>query len=197
MNRRNALRKTAVLAGSAAVAPSLLAILSSCTQTSRMEWVPQFLTEDQAEFVSAFVDTLLPRTETPGGLDVKTDIFLDAVFANTYNIKQQAAISEEINTFNNNCKATHGKVFADLSTSQKEEVFKNAEANSAKFNGSVWGTGVGDQEPVSFYRRLKSMALWGYFSSEEIGKNYLSYDPIPGEYRGCMPIDEVGYTWSL
>jgi hypothetical protein len=68
---------------------------------------------------------------------------------------------------------------------------------SPKFAPKVWGTGVGPQEPVGFYRDLKSAVLYAYFSSEEIGKNVLSYDPIPGEYRGCMPLSEVGNTWSL
>ncbi len=129
MNRRTALRKTTLLTASVLGAPTLATLLQSCREQERLSWEPQFLSPDQARFVSAFVDFLLPQTETPGGLDVKTD---------------------------------------------------------------------GEQEPVGFYRQLKSMALWGYFSSEEIGMKHLNYDPIPGEYRGCIPLDEVGgKNWSL
>ncbi|WP_332910774.1 gluconate 2-dehydrogenase subunit 3 family protein [Algoriphagus boritolerans] len=42
------------------------------------------LAEDQARFITAFVDFLLPKTETPGGLDVKADIFIDSIYAKTY-----------------------------------------------------------------------------------------------------------------
>ncbi len=197
MNRRNALRKTAILAGTAAVAPSLLSLLQSCKEQSRLNWQPVFLSEDQARFISAFVDTILPKTETPGALDVKTDIFIDLVYAKVYDKKAQENVVAEIEKFNATCKERFGDVFADLSPEDKAAMLKAADAESGKFNGNVWGTAVGKQEPVGFYRSLKSMTLSGYFSSEEIGKNYLSYDPIPGEYLGCIPLSDVGNSWSL
>lgn len=197
MNRRNALRKTALLAGSAVAVPTLFSLLQSCKEQNRLEWTPVFLGEDQARFISAFVDTLLPRTDTPGALDVKTDIFLDLVFAKTYDAKAQENVVAEINKFNEECKKSHGKVFADLKEEDRMAVFKNMEAVSPKFNPKVWGTAVGEQKPVGFYRSLKSMTLWSYFSSEEIGTKHLNYDPVPGEYRGCVPLSEIGNTWSL
>ena len=27
---------------------------------------------------------------------------------------------------------------------------------------------------------------------EQVGKNVLHYDPVPGRYDGCVPIDQVG-----
>lgn len=197
MNRRNALRKTALLAGSAVAAPSLFSLLQSCKQQNRLEWTPVFLNEDQARFISSFVDTILPKTDAPGALDVKADIFLDLVFAKTYDKKAQENVVSEIDTFNANCKSNHGKVFADLSSEDKKAVLQKAESETGKFNPSVWGTAVGKQEPIGFYRSLKSMTIWAYFSSEEIGLNYLSYDPVPGEYKGCIPLSDVGNTWSL
>ncbi|WP_304516730.1 gluconate 2-dehydrogenase subunit 3 family protein [Cecembia rubra] len=197
MNRRNALKKSALLAGSAIAVPSLFSLLQSCKQQNRLDWAPVFLSEDQAKFISAFVDTLLPRTETPGALDVKTDIFLDLVFAKTYDTKAQENVVNEIKKFNEECKQRHGKVFADLNMEERMAVFKNKEAESPKFNPKVWGTAVGEQKPVGFYRSLKSMTLWGYFSSEEIGVKHLNYDPVPGEYRGCVPLSEIGNAWSL
>lgn len=197
MNRRDALRKTALFAGSAVAAPTMLSLLQSCAKQDRLTWVPQFLQENQARFISAFVDFLLPKTETPGGLDVKADVFIDLVYAKTYDEVGQKNVVAEINKFNEDCKATYGKVFAELGSEDKSACFKGHEAKSPKFVPKVWGTGVGTQEPVGFYRSLKSTVLWAYFSSEEIGKNVLSYDPIPGEYKGCIPLSEVGNSWSL
>ena len=80
---------------------------------------------------------------------------------------------------------------------QKVFNFEKAEENSGQFGSGVWGTTVGNPEPVTFYRSLKSTALWGYFTSQEIGENVLNYDPIPGGYNGCIPLSEVGNKWSL
>ncbi|OOG74250.1 gluconate 2-dehydrogenase subunit 3 family protein [Algoriphagus sp. A40] len=197
MNRREALKKSALALGTAVGAPTLLSLLQSCAKQDRLTWTPQFLSEDQARFISAFVDFLLPKTETPGGLDVKADIFLDLVYAKTYDEAGQKNVVAEIEKFNAECKAKFGKVFAELSPEDKTACLKEHEANSPKFAPKVWGTAVGTQEPVGFYRGLKSSVLWAYFSSEEIGKNVLSYDPVPGEFKGCIPLSEVGNTWSL
>jgi hypothetical protein len=197
MNRRDALRKTALFAGSAVAAPTILSLFQSCAKQDRLTWQPVFLNEDQARFISAFVDTILPKTATPGALDVKTDIFMDLVFAKTYNKEAQDKLVAEIEKFNADCKSSHGDVFADLSPEDKTACLKAAEAISPKFNPKVWGTAVGTQEPVGFYRSLKAMAISAYFSSEEIGKNVLSYDPIPGEYLSCIPLSDVGNNWSF
>lgn len=197
MNRRDALKKSALALGAAAGAPTLLSLLQACANTDRLTWTPQFLNEDQARFISAFVDFLLPKTETPGGLDVKADVFIDLMYAKTYDEAGQKQVVADIEKFNADCKAKFGNVFAELSPEDKTACLKDQEANSPKFAPKVWGTGVGPQEPVGFYRSLKSTVLWAYFSSEEIGKNVLSYDPVPGEFRGCIPLSEVGNTWSL
>ncbi len=197
MNRRDALKKSALFAGSAIAAPTLLSLLQSCAKQDRLTWTPQFLSEDKAVFISSFVDFLLPKTDTPGGLDVKSDMFIDSVYAKTYDEAGQKNVNAEIEKFNSDCKAKYGSVFAELSAEDKTACFKDHEANSPKFPKNVWGTAVGPNEPVGFYRGLKSMSLWAYFSSEEIGKNVLSYDPIPGEYLGCIPVSDVGNSWSL
>ena len=139
----------------------------------------------------------MPRTETPGALDVKVDMFLDKVFAETYDAEAQQDIRAQMAEFNKECQQQFGNPFVHLKASEREAMLKSAEANSGKFNGSVWGTAVGKQEPVGFYRSIKSMAIWAYFTSEEMGEKVLSYDPIPAEFDGCKPLDEVGNRWSL
>lgn len=197
MNRRDALRKTGLLAGATLTAPTLLALLQSCQSEPRIDWEPEFLTAEEAIFVSSFVDTLLPRTDTPGALDVKADIFMDKVWARTSTAEGQEATRRNIAEFNASCRESHGNSFAELSAADRVAVCMAAETTSPTYNGGVWGTAVGKQEPVGFYRSLKSMVIWAYSTSESIGTEVLSYDPVPGEYIGCLPLNEVGNKWSL
>jgi glucoside 3-dehydrogenase (cytochrome c) hitch-hiker subunit len=38
----------------------------------------------------------------------------------------------------------------------------------------------------------------GYFTSEQVGRNVLHYDPVPGRYEACIPIDQVGRrNWTI
>jgi hypothetical protein len=197
MNRRNALRNTGLLTGGTVLAPSLLALLQSCQAASRPDWQPQFLTEDEARFITAFIDTLLPATDTPGGLDVKTDIFLDKVFAEAYAPEAQEQLRADMAAFNANAEEKYGAPFAELNADDRAAVFRAAEADSGKFNGQVWGTTVGDEPPIGFYRSLKLMVIGAYLSSEQVGKDVLQYDPIPGGYEGCRPLEAGERRWSL
>ncbi len=197
MNRRDAIKNTALLGGTAALSTSLLGLLQSCQAQPRIDWEPKFLSVDQAQLVSALVDTILPTTDTPGGLDVNVDVFIDLVFHKMYDEAGQKQVVTDMEAFDENCKNTFGKSFAQLDVEQKKTVLQEAEANSPKSGRGVWGMTVEKTEPTGFYRSLKSMAVWGYCSSEEIGKNVLNYDPIPGPYQGCIPLSDVGKVYSL
>lgn len=197
MDRRTALRKTAMLAGTAVATPGLFSLLQSCQQQPRLNWQPAILSQEQAGLISSLVDTLLPETKTPGGLDMKVDIFIDAAIYQLFDKAGQKTIKSEIDAFDAECKKKHGDYFALLDEEDRSKFLKEKERESPKYNGKVWGTAVGVQQAVGFYRSMKSMILWGYFSSEEIGKNVLSYDPIPGHYRGCIPLSDVDNSWSL
>ena len=197
MKRREALKKTALLGGSAAVSTSLITLLQSCQQQPRLSWQPAFLSLDHARLVSSLVDSILPATDTPGGLDVKVDMFIDLVYNNMFDQAGQQQIVAQLDQFNSKCAARFGKAYHELDNEQKQAILQAEESESPKFNGSVWGTAVGEQDPVGFYRAFKSLAVWAYCTSEEIGKEVLNYDPIPGEYQGCIPFSEAGRVWSL
>lgn len=197
MDRRKAIQRTGQLAVTAILMPSMLSLLQSCQKENRLDWQPEFLKEDEAKTISNLVDMILPRTKTPGALDVKVDIFIDKVFAQTYDAVKQENIRAEIAAFNADCKKTFGNIFIDLNKADKIKVLQEAESSSVKINPGVWGASVGEQKPVGFYRNMKSMAIWAYFTSEEIGEKVLGYDPVPGSYEPCKPLSEIGNRWSL
>lgn len=197
MGRRSALKKTGLLAGIAVAMPSILSILQACNDEPRLTWQPKFFTEVEAKTIGGIVDMILPRTDTPGALDVNVDVFIDKIIAQTYDAESQEHMRKEITSFNADCEANYGAVFINLDKAKRIEVLKAAEKNSEKFNPGIWGKTIGDQEPIGFYRALKSTAIWAYSTSEKVGKNVLSYLPIPGVYEGCKPVSEVGNRWSL
>jgi hypothetical protein len=44
----------------------------------------------------------------------------------------------------------------------------------------------------------RDYTIFGYYSSEKVGKEVLNYDPIPGGFDPCVPLDELGgKSWSL
>ncbi len=197
MKRRQALKNTILSAGSFAATPTILSLLQSCQNQPRLSWTPLFFTDGEARLISAIVDRWLPKTETPGALDVNVDVFLDTFFTKVFNEEGKKMIRTEIASFNDRSRREAGDDFIFLSQKEQEDLMRKYESETAKFNPGIWGTAVGDQEPVGFYRQLKSMTLWAYYSSEAVGKNILNYDPIPGEWKACIDVSEVGNSWTL
>ena len=200
MTRRRLLRSVSFLTGGTAVAPAALAtLLQGCTADAERGWTPAYFTAEEADFLGAYVDTLLPRTDTPGGLDVGVDVFIDKVMAlTTADPTADSPLRQGIREFEASAKTAHGAAFAKLEAAQRGELFAAAEERSPRYNPQVWGTAVGEEPPIDFYRSLKSMALWAYLSSETIGTEVLNYDPVPGGYDGDIALESVGgRAWSL
>jgi len=197
MDRRKVLKKTGLFAGALIAAPSILSLLQSCKKEARLDWQPLFFKESEARTISTLVDMILPRTDTPGALDVKVDMFIDLVIAKTYDKEGQDNMRAEIVAFNQDCKKNFGEIFIDLDEIKRSEVLRAAEKSSGKFNPGVWGKTIGEQKHIGFYRSIKSTAIWAYMTSEEIGENVLNYDPVPGNYEPCKPVSEIGNKWSL
>ena len=199
LDRREVLRRIGWLAGTAVVAPSVLGLMQSCTpDKADLGWKPAYFNDDEARFVTSYIDTLLPATDTPGGLDVGVDRFIDRVMAATTPAGDKPSpMQTGILEFNEKSRTRFGSAFHELEAEQRGQLFSDAE-NSPLYMPAVWGTAVGEQPPIDFYRSLKSMVLWGYLSSEKIGTEVLVYDPVPGEYNGDMPLSETGgKAWSL
>ncbi len=197
MNRREAFKNTALLLGVTLSGSTLTALMQSCQKQSRVDWQPKFFTPEQAAVVSEICETILPKTETPGAKDLKVDIFVDLMINETLGEADQKHVREGYEKFVATCDEMFGKSFTKLSEEERKEVLTRVEKESNTFNPSVWGSPLGEQAPVDFYRRVKQFTLVGYYTSEYIGKNVLVYDPIPGEQKGCIPLSDVGNAWSL
>ncbi|MRI00058.1 gluconate 2-dehydrogenase subunit 3 family protein [Kriegella sp. EG-1] len=197
MDRRNALKKTGLFAGAAIVTPSLFSLLQACKDEPRLSWKPLFFTDIEAQTIATLVDMILPKTDTPGALEMKVDIFIDTVVAKGYDENGQQDMRKNIAKFNEDCEVNYGAIFTELNEADRIKVLKNEEVASGKFNLSIWGKTIGEQKPVGFYRSLKAMAIGAYLTSEEIGKNVLNYDPVPGKYEPCKPVADIGNKWSL
>jgi hypothetical protein len=42
-----------------------------------------------------------------------------------------------------------------------------------------------------YYKMVKQLTIWGYFSSEIGAKQALTYVPVPGRYEACVTIDQA------
>lgn len=197
MDRRELLKKSALGIGITLTGPTITAILHSCSPaTAPLNWDPRALTEDQIRTVGGMADTILPKTDTPGALDLMIERFVDIVINVSYQENEQKEFAEQLNAFMVDCKTKFDKDFQDCSDEQKNNMIAELENNSSRTTSQVWGKNVAKPSTLTFYRKLKSLILTGYYTSEEVGKNILSYDPVPGQQLGCIPLSDVGNSWT-
>jgi hypothetical protein len=196
MNRRDAIKGTAMVLGYAITGTTLTSLLQSCKPEPGLSYTPLLLNDKQAKTLAAVIDRILPKTATPGALEVGVDRFIDKLLANVFPPDIQEGFAGGIDAFNQKAKVSYGNEFMKLSPSEQDQVIKTYEETSGPLPGSMWGFSFGEPEEFPFYRMMKELALIGYFTSEKIGKEYLAYNPIPGPYEGCIGYDTVGKNWT-
>lgn len=185
-----------MILGYAITGSTVTTLMQSCGTGEKLSWTPEVLSQEQARILSSLVDRILPRTDTPGALDVGTDEFIDKILASAFPKNIQNGFTAGLESFNATAKAMHGKDFVKLEDSKKDEVISDFEEKSGPLPGALWAYNFADGDEFPFYRMMKELALIGYFHSEKIGTDYLAYDPIPGPFRGCIDYGDVGKGWT-
>lgn len=193
MDRREALRRTAILMGGVVSAPAIMGVLKGCTARPGIDWKPEFLNEDQASIITEVSEIIIPRTDTPGAKDVGVPSFIDQMLKEVYSKEDQERFTSGLTAFNEEAKKEHGEDFADLDEEDQAAFVKKVHDEAIKAEKTI--------EPVPerpFILMMKELTMLGFFTSEPGATQVLQYVPVPGAYKGCIPLSEAGNgkTWA-
>ncbi len=182
MNRRDALKKTAGIMGMTITASAGIGLLKGCTPSGDPNWQPGFLEADQIKMISSIAESILPKSDTPGAIDLHVPEFIDLMLHDNYNPDDQKTFQEGLASFKQNALSKFSNTFEDCEQEEKIKLLKEEETKSLEyFNKSYKKT---------FYLILKELTILGYYTSEYVMTNMLDYHPVPGRYDGCIPITE-------
>jgi hypothetical protein len=84
-------------------------------------------------------------------------------------------------------KAQDGKRFAALKPARQAALLHAIDAGQAPFNA----------EDREFFRQLKSYTAFAYYTAEVGATRELAYAPVPGGFKGDVPLKKVGRGWAL
>ena len=199
MNRREAIQRTALVLGYAVSAPLAAAVLNGCKAKPELTYVPKFLNEDLARLVSALTETIIPRTDTPGAIDAGVPGFIDDLLSTVYSNEQQNNFIDGITAFAIEAKSALGKNFEEATP--EEQLSFVQKKNSETLSGGAtagsegwWAAGTGKDKP--FFLEIKELTLLGFFTSEAGATQVLQYNQVPGPFKGCVPLTQVGKAWA-
>lgn len=210
MDRRTALKNLSISLGYTVAAPTIFNILSSCTAEVDT-WTTLFLSPEEKHMVTHLADIILPASDTPGALDVNVPQFLDMMYHEIEMKPKQELFKKGASIF----ASKFTKAFDSEITKGNKEQFEKLLASYFNIsdeatevvlkaqNRPIEKVDVSEMENYALYKFLisvKQYTLFGYFTSEKVGEEVLNYDPIPGAFIGCIPIEDVstnGRAWSL
>lgn len=184
MSRREAIRRAAMFLG-AAISPSLIGCAERAVPSADGAAAgPRYLNAAQFALVAAIAERILPRTDTPGAVDVGVPSFIDLAYGEFMTPEEQTMLADGLTAMDASSGVTHGAAFTTLAASEQDELLRTIALASQDLDRS-------------FFKQIRELTILGYFTSEAVGRDVLHHEPIPGRFDPCVPISEVGnVVWT-
>lgn len=128
-------------------------------------------------------ETILPETTESGGAHAaRVAEFMQEIVRDFYSDAERNTFFAGLNQFRTLVQSAHGgHLFAELTPSQRADVLLKVERSS----------------PVpDYYKMMKQLTVWGYFSSEIGATKALAHVAVPGRYEGCVSVGPSTRGWA-
>jgi gluconate 2-dehydrogenase gamma chain len=190
MDRRELIQRVAALMGGAISSSAIAGVLAGCTATPvDADGKQSFLTADEMRTVAAMADQIIPKTDTPGAVDVGVPAFIDRMLAGYYQDKERAIIRTGLGAVSTDGAELAGKHFADLTSEQQVTLM-------TEYDRLAYSPRPAGSDP-HFFRMIKELTIIGFCTSEAGATKLMNYNQTPGPYRGDVPLSEVGKVSAL
>ena len=134
----------------------------------------RFYSEEENAWVSRISDLVIPRTETPGAIDVNVPGFLDGLMADWANSKTQRDHHNSLEKIKAQLGLDYLAIGEDIATNRL------AQLDAKAFDG----------RPIDFreYRSLKGLITQAYFASEDGALLEQKWVAVPGSWNPRVEI---------
>jgi gluconate 2-dehydrogenase gamma chain len=200
VDRRELLRRAAMLLGGTVSIGTTMGVLSGCSVfpdgQSTLASAPvagRFLSAEEMQIASAMADQILPRTDTPGALDVGVPAFIDRLLADFHPEREKAILRAGLARAQVEARAEHQTAFWALPAPQMTALMTRYDQEA--FDQSR-RTASDIDPPPHFFRMMKEMTTVGFFTSETGASKVLKYAAVPGPWKADIPYSDVGRAWA-
>jgi gluconate 2-dehydrogenase gamma chain len=197
MDRRELLYRASMILGGTISAGAASGILAGCVATpDTVAGQPKggFLTKDETAIVTALADQIIPRTDTPGAVDVGVPAFIDRMLTGFYQDRERSIMRAGLQQVATDASELRGMPFAQLTSDEQIALMKQYDQQQYDYtrrNAGVQNT------PPHFFRMMKELTITGFCTSEAGATKLMYYNQTPGPYRGDLPLSAVGKASAL
>ena len=151
----------------------------------------QFLSKSELARLTVLADIIIPVTDTPGAVAAGVPQTLQGLLSEWATNEMRVDWRGGLKSIYSKLTQLSGAVFTQLSA---EDKFKAVKAiDDLAFSEQASGD---DAKTLALYKDMKSTIATAYYMSEIGASVELRYEAVPGEWRGCVPLAEIGRTWA-
>ena len=191
MNRRDALARVSLLLGGTILGAE--AFLSGCTNPpeQRLGGMGVNFSNTDIAFLDEVAETILPKTNTPGAKDAQVGEFMTRIVKDCYTEADQKVFLAGMQKLDDACKKKSGKSFLESTPEQRHDLLVDLDKEA-----SAYGKTKKKEDPSHYFRMMKELTLWGFFTSKPGATEALRYVAIPGKYQGCVDYKKGDKAWA-
>ncbi len=190
MNRREALSSVALLLGGTIIGAEVF--LSGCTNADKKIGMAGLnFSPDDISFLDEVGDTIIPATDTPGAKEAKIGEFMHTIVRDCYEPENQKIFMDGMGKLNEASKTKSGKYFVESSPAERKALLIDLDKEQKEYTAKKKPT-----DPAHYFRMMKELTIWGYFTSEPGATKALRYVAVPGRYEGCVPYKKGDKAWA-
>lgn len=177
LDRRSMLEGIGTLIGLAALPAEALA-----AKAGKVAGRAPLLDQPTTALVTALADTLIPRTDTPGAVQVGVPAKFDALLRDWASAPHRATHLATLAAIDTAAKGKTGHAFALLPASQRLAFLKAYDAEHFASNAD--------------YAKLKDLIVSLYYFSEPGATVELRYEHAPGAWEASIPLTPATRAWG-
>ena len=225
ITRREAvLRVSAILGGVALIGGS--ALVTGCrdengNKTDNSSFTP--FTQQEIAFLDEVADTILPTTSTPGAKAAKTGAFMALIVTDSYKPEDQKIFRDGMQKLDQRSHEMNKVSFMEATPQQRlsllevldrerkaqddardeaekkkkaEAVLRDQRQEASKETEANPAAAITADPPTHYFRMMKELALFGYFTSEIGMTQAQRYVESPGRWDPCIDYKPGERSWA-
>ncbi|MDX5437158.1 MAG: gluconate 2-dehydrogenase subunit 3 family protein, partial [Pontibacter sp.] len=146
---------------------------------------------DQVAFLNEVGETILPQTSTPGAKAADVGSLMAVMVQDCYTKADQEIFMKGISQIDEASEKEFGKKFLKLDQQQRTKLLTALDKEQQQHQASKK-----PEDPNHYFRMMKELTLFGFFTSEVGATQALRYVAVPGRYEGCMPYKKGDRAWA-
>ena len=134
---------------------------------------------DQFALLEQVCETLIPSTDTPGAIKAGVPVFIRQLLGDWGSQETHAAMLGVLDRIENEAWRRRGAAFLELSAEQRLDVMRSLDAECVQRQDVAYG-------------QFQYLVQLGDYQSEVGATAELRFELVPGAWRSCLPLTEVG-----